>query len=291
MTQILVISSFVSTSSVGGSIAPATLAHLGIDCALAPTTLLGRHPGLGSPGGSAVPADRLASMLEGVEAHGEFNKCRGLITGYFASPEQVHVAAATIDKVRATKRPDTKPWLPPTQALIVVDTIMGDTAKGLYIREDTANAIRHDLIHRADVITPNLWEFAYLTRTDIHSLITPEDIWKASHALPCDALITSIPTTIGLGSLYIDKKHDAAWLCETPKLNGYVPHGTGDLATLLLAAALCENYEPKDALARAIGSTLGVIDAAVTQQLQDLPIAASGGIIRTPPKVQITRLH
>lgn len=291
MTQILVISSFVAASSVGGSIAPATLAHMGIDCALAPTTLLGRHPGLGSPGGSAVPADRLASMLEGVEAHGEFETCRGVITGYFASPDQVHVSTSTIDKVRASKRPETKPWLPPTKALIVVDPILGDSGKGLYIREDTAHAIRTDLIKRADVITPNLWEFAYLTRTDIKSLRTAEDVWKASQALPCDAMVTSIPSEIGLGTLYIEKKHDSAWLCETPKLNGYIPHGTGDLATLLLAAMLSENHEPKEALARAIGATSAIIEAAVTQNLKDLPIATSGEIIRMPPKVQIKRLH
>ena len=291
MTQILVISSFVATSSVGGSIAPATLAHLGIDCALAPTTLLGRHPGLGSPGGSAVPADRLASMLEGIEAHGDYDKCNGLITGYFASPEQVHVAADTIDKVRASKRPETKPWLPPTKAKIIVDPIMGDSDSGLYIREDTANAIRQDLIKRADVITPNLWEFAYLTRTDIHSLQTAEHVWKAAQSLPCDAMITSIPSEIGLGTLYIEKEHEAAWFCETPKLNGYIPHGTGDLATLLLSAYLSENYECKEALMKAIGGTSAVIEAAVTQNLKDLPIASSAHLIRTPPRVQTTHLH
>ncbi len=291
MTQILVISSFVAASSVGGSIAPATLAHLGIDCALAPTTLLGRHPGLGSPGGSAVPADRLASMLEGVEAHGEFARCRGVITGYFASPDQVHVAAATIDKVRATTRPESKAWLPPTDARIVVDPIMGDSHKGLYIREDTANAIKSELIQRADLITPNLWEFAYLTRTDINALRTPEDVWKACQGLPCDVMVTSIPTEIGLGNLLIERKHNSAWLCETPRQTGYIPSGTGDLATLLLSAYLCENHEPKESLARAIGGTAAIIESAVTQQLKDLPIAASGDVVRMPPKVQIKRLH
>jgi pyridoxine kinase len=291
MTEIIVISSYVAASSVGGSIAPATLAHMGIDCCLAPTTLLGRHPGLGSPGGSAVPADRLASLLEGVEAHRDFNTCRGVVAGYFASPEQVHVAAKTIDAVKASTRPPEKPWLPPTHATIIVDPIMGDAHSGLYIREDTAKEIKSTLIQRADLITPNLWEFAYLTKNELDKLKTPDDIIKAAEALPCDAMITSVPSDLGIGTLYIDRKHPAVWFAETPKSHGLVPHGTGDLITILVSAGLCENRSVEEALKRAVGSTASIIDRALTAQLQDLPIAASGDLVRTPPDIKLTRLR
>ena len=54
MKKLVVISSYVATSRVGGAIAALIGPALDIDPVLIPTTLLGRHPGLGAPGGGAV---------------------------------------------------------------------------------------------------------------------------------------------------------------------------------------------------------------------------------------------
>ena len=55
----------------------------------------------------------------------------------------------------------------PNKPIIIVDPVMGDEAPGLYIKPETAAALMADLVPRADILAPNLWEFARLTGTDL----------------------------------------------------------------------------------------------------------------------------
>src|SRR5580698_1461711 len=129
------------------------LSRLGIEPILVPTVQFGRHPGWGAPGGMPVGADTMAAMLQGIDAQGALGRLDAVITGYFASVDQVEVAARALDTVRAAS----------PAARLVVDPVMGDDGKGLYVREDVAKAIAADLIPRADLIAPNAWELARLT--------------------------------------------------------------------------------------------------------------------------------
>ena len=136
MPAILILSSHVAASAVGGSAQGVALARMGIETALVPTVLLGRHPGLGAPGGGAVSDAIFEGMLEGVAATGLLGRLDAVITGYFASPGQVAAAARIIGAVRAAS----------PGARIVVDPIMGDYPGGLYVPETVALAIVADLI-------------------------------------------------------------------------------------------------------------------------------------------------
>ncbi|MEM6627281.1 MAG: pyridoxine kinase, partial [Pseudomonadota bacterium] len=100
----VVMSSYVAASRVGGGGAAFVLPPLGVDPILIPTTLMGRHPGWGAPGGGAVAAEMFAGVLEGVEASGVFALCDAVLTGYFASPDQVEAAASAIDRIKAADR-------------------------------------------------------------------------------------------------------------------------------------------------------------------------------------------
>ena len=51
MPLVLVISSYVAASRVGGGIAPYVLGPMKVDAVHVPTCLFGRHPGWGPPGG------------------------------------------------------------------------------------------------------------------------------------------------------------------------------------------------------------------------------------------------
>src|SRR5277367_942621 len=99
-SMILILSSFVASSPVGGSAQAAALAALEIETVLAPTVLFGRHPGLGPPGGGPVDAAMFQGVLAGIEANGVFPKVEAVIAGYFAHPEQVAAAARAIDAVK-----------------------------------------------------------------------------------------------------------------------------------------------------------------------------------------------
>ena len=193
MASVLILSSFVAASRVGGGARALALARLGIEPILVPTVLLGRHPGHGPPGGGPASADTMEAMLGGIEAQGLFGQLEAVITGYFSTPEQTALAARTIDKAKAA-RPATR---------IVVDPIMGDAGKGLYVREETAAALAGGIVPRADLIAPNAWELGRLAGRPADD---PETAIAAARALGKPTLVSSLTAGEGLGVLYVDAR-------------------------------------------------------------------------------------
>src|SRR5471030_2479090 len=100
MARVLILSSYVAASRVGGGAQSLALARLGIEPILVPTVLFGRHPGYGPPGGSPVEPETFEAMIGGIEAQGLFGKLDAVITGHFSAPEQVAIAADTLGRVR-----------------------------------------------------------------------------------------------------------------------------------------------------------------------------------------------
>jgi pyridoxal/pyridoxine/pyridoxamine kinase len=96
--MILILSSFVAASPVGGGAQVLALAGIEVESVLAPTVLFGRHPGLGPPGGGAVDPALFAGVLAGIEADGVFARADAVITGYFAHPDQVASAARDLGR-------------------------------------------------------------------------------------------------------------------------------------------------------------------------------------------------
>lgn len=236
MGGILILSSFVAASDVGGGFQAKALGGLEIDSILVPTVLFGRHPGLGPPGGGATPIEIFEGMLEGVAASGAFAGLDAVITGYFADPAQVDAAARTVDAIKAL-RPD---------ILVVVDPIMGDTGKGLYVKAAVAEAVIGELVPRAGLIAPNAWELERLSGkpvTDVPSAVA------ASRRLACDVLVSSIPMGARIGVLWAGERE--AWLASHKRAPS-APNGTGDLLTCLFTAALLGGAAPPDALETAV---------------------------------------
>src|SRR5471030_2395057 len=153
MARVLILSSYVASSRVGGGAQALALARLGIEPILIPTVLFGRHPGHGTPGGAAVEAETFEAMLGGVEAQGLFGRLDAVITGHFSTPEQVAIAADTLGKVRVAA----------PKARLIVDPVMGDDGKGLYVKPAVAEALVRLLAPLADLLAPNAWELAWLT--------------------------------------------------------------------------------------------------------------------------------
>jgi len=235
MPRVLILSSHVAASPVGGSAQVVALARRGIDTVLVPTVLFGRHPGLGPPGGGPVPIETFEGMLRGVRASGALEGIDAVITGYFASADQVAAAARTIDAVRATNR----------GARIVVDPIMGDHPKGLYVREEVALLIAADLVPRADLVTPNAWELERLAGAPITDPLT------AGRALGRPILVSSIDRDEDIAVLYADS-HEA-WLASHRRIDN-APNGSGDRLTALFTAALILGGSRSEALREAVSA-------------------------------------
>ena len=98
--QVITISSQVAVGLVGNSVIFPTMLALGVSPIALSTIMLSNHPGLARPEGLAMPADKLAAMLE-----------RLIALGYI-EPDAVIAAAETpttaTRSAPAASRPATK---------------------------------------------------------------------------------------------------------------------------------------------------------------------------------------
>jgi pyridoxine kinase len=250
MARVLILSSYVAASRVGGGAQALALARLGIEPILVPTVVFGRHPGHGAPGGA--PLETFEAVLGGVEAAGAFAGLDAVITGHFSSAAQVASAAEALGRVRVAS-PGVR---------IIVDPIMGDADTGLYVREPVAEAIAAELIPLADVARPNAWELERLTGL---SVTDPDSAVAAARSLGKPTLVSSVPMDDSrpsayerdIGAAYV--LEGDAWLARHAEFGG-APKGTGDLLTAIFTACIVQRMQPDDALRVATGVVVDAID-------------------------------
>jgi pyridoxine kinase len=276
MPLALVLSSFVAASRIGGAAQQYVLAAHKIDPVLVPTVMLGRNPARGS-GGQATPPALFARMLADVEADALFGMVDLVITGHFSSAEQVEIAADALARIQAASE---------RAPVVVVDPILGDYPKGLYVRPEVAEAVAGRLVPLADWITPNLWELTYLTGVEIESAAQAA---MAARRLGKPALITSAPVDEGeIGILIVEP--DAATLFSHRRLD-QAPNGTGDLVTASFGAGLVEGLTPAAAAERAARAAAETVQAAQDWRAPELPIVALGErLVRPTAALRIDRL-
>jgi pyridoxine kinase len=276
MPLALVLSSFVAASRIGGAAQQYVLAAHGIDPVLVPTVMLGRNPARGSEG-QATPPELFARMLADVEADALFGLVDLVITGHFSSREQVEIAADALVRVQAAAE---------RAPVVIVDPIMGDTPKGLYVKAEVAEAVASRLVPLADWITPNLWELGYLSGGPVDSAAAAI---AAARRLGKPALVTSAPAGADeVGLLLVET--DGAVLFAHPRLP-LAPSGTGDLVTASFGAGLVQGLPPRAAAERAARAASEAVQAAQDWRAPELPIVALGQrLVRPTAALRIEQL-
>jgi pyridoxine kinase len=246
--------------------------------------LYGRHPGWGPPGGARVPHEMLEGMLAGIEANKLLGQTDLVLTGYFASPDQVKAAAQAIDAVRGAKR---RGYGAETarQPVVIVDPTIGDSGKGLYVPAEVAEAVAEQLVPRADILAPNAWELQHLTGAQAR---TPEEMVSAARRLGKPVLVSSVMQGKEIGVIYADETQ--AWMAAHPRAAS-APKGTGDLLTALFGAALLDGLTGSYALGRAVGGLAETVAAAQASSAAELPIVGMAQRLKaTSPSVRLERL-
>lgn len=267
MSVALILSSFVAASRIGGAAQQYVLAAHRIDPILAPTVMFGRSPAKGAQGEVTAPPV-LRRMLADIEADAMFGEVDLVITGHFSAAEQVSIAADLLGRIRdgAQRRP-----------IVIVDPIMGDAPKGLYVKPDVAEAVAERLAPLADWITPNLWELGRLAGREV------EDARSAAAAvrsLGRRALVTSVPAGAGeIGLLLADG--ETATLFAHARAD-QAPSGTGDLVTASFGAGLIEGLTPPAAAERAARAAAEAVTAARALKSADLPLIAIADRLVSP---------
>jgi pyridoxine kinase len=122
----------------------------GLECSVIPTAVLSAHTGF--PG--SYCRDMTSDMRRFARHWAALDlKFNALYSGYLCDPEQTGIVCDIIDSFR------------PIDGVVVVDPAFGDDGK-LYAMQSSAMVSEMaSLCKKADVITPNLTEAAFLTET------------------------------------------------------------------------------------------------------------------------------
>jgi pyridoxine kinase len=262
---ILSIQSQVVGARVGNSVAAFAMERLGVRVLQLPTTLLGRRPDRGAPGGGPMPGAIMAALFEGLAGDGTLGEIDAVLSGYLGDQEQVAVILDIAERVKAANR----------DAVFVCDPVLGDEGK-LFVSNEIADAVINGLIPRADWLAPNAYELGLITGKTIDGL---DSAREASRRFGKPVLTSSIRTAIGLGVLYAAPGGD--WFSETARLPR-APKGAGDLLTSLFTARRVLGQAPAVALEAATGAVYDVIVRSLAAESEDLALPAAQDLLIDP---------
>lgn len=265
MKTVLSIQSQVAGARVGNSVAAFAMERLGVRVFQLPTTILGRRPDHGAPGGGALPAATLASILDGLAEDGLFTEIDAVLSGYLGQADHAAVIVDAVTRIKAAN----------PKALFVCDPVLGDEGK-LFVSEGIADAVMNGLVPHADWLMPNAFELGLLTSTTIDGLETAR---KAARRIGKPVLVSSIRTAIGLGNLLCAPQSE--WFCETARLPR-APKGTGDLLSALYVGRRVRGDAPAIALEGATGSVYDVIVRSLAAESEDLLLPGAQDVLSDP---------
>ena len=276
MKTILSIQSQVAGARVGNSVAAFAMERLGVRVLQLPTVLLGRRPDHGPPGGGAVGAEMLASMIDGLAADGLLGEIDAVLTGYIGAADQAPVILDAVARIKAAN----------AKAIFVCDPVLGDEGR-TFVKDEVAEAVLNSLCAHADWLTPNLYELGLITGTQIDGL---GDARAAAKRINKPVLCSSIRTALGLGNLLAAPTGD--WFCETPRLPR-APKGTGDLLSALYVARRVRGDALAIALEGATGAVYDVIVRSMAAESEDLLLPEAQDVLNDPvtwPRARFTEL-
>jgi pyridoxine kinase len=262
---ILSIQSQVVGARVGNSVAAFAMERLGVRVLALPTTLLGRRPDRGAPGGGPLPASTLAALIDGLGADGLFAEIDAVLTGYLGAPEQV---AVILDAVERIKQENPK-------AVFACDPVVGDDGR-LFVNDALADAVLNGLAANADWLMPNAYELGLMAARTIDSASAARD---AARRFGKPVLTSSIRTATGLGNLYVAPGSE--WFCETMRLPR-APKGAGDLLSALFVARRLRGDALILALEGATGAVYDVIVRSIAADSEDLMLPEAQDVLADP---------
>ena len=177
-----------------------------------------------------------------------------VMTGYMGEVGHVSLAAEAIDYLNVP--------------IVLVDPVMGDGSReegGLYIPKERAEAICDHLIPRADIATPNLWEWRYMTG----NLGEPDGTPPRPLAGTTETLVTSVTQGKQIGAMLFEGGH--AHTIMHQRYDG-IPNGGGDTLAAAYLGQRLHGIDPKTALGRSVAAVFAVMGEADASDAGELPL-------------------
>lgn len=261
MAVILALSSQVAHGHIGLSAALPVWQRLGHEVIALPTILLSNHPAHPSFTGERVAPRLLRRMLATLADAGHLASVDAVAIGYLPSIDHVRLAADLVDVVRQAA----------PNALMVCDPILGDEPNGLYLDRAAAEAIRDQIVPRADVSTPNAFELGWLTAQRISTISAAVSASYSLAGSSRSVITTSVPLDRTTLATVMVAAGTACAVAVTKQAR--VPHGTGDLFAALYVGHALAGHATTDSLSRAVAGTGAAIAASLGRL--DLDIVAN----------------
>jgi pyridoxine kinase len=254
--NLISIQSHVAYGHVGNSAAVFALQRLGCEVWPVHTVQFSNHTGYGAWQGDVFAADRVSAVIDGIADLGVLRSCDGVLSGYVgavATGDAILNAAARVKAANPAAR-----WC--------CDPVIGNRARGDFVRPGVAAFLRDRAVPAADVVTPNHFELDRLTgqdttgqgTTDLAAILEAVD---ALHARgPRAVLVTSVRSdATPADSLdVIASGADGRHLVRTPRLDTPA-NGAGDLIAALFFFHLLCSGSAAQALGAATSSVFGLL--------------------------------
>jgi pyridoxine kinase len=223
-----------------------------------------------------LEADLVADLLKGIEERDAVDAASMILSGYLGSADVAAVVADFVARAKA-RNPALR---------YACDPVLGDRDRGLFVRADIPSLVRERLIPLADIVTPNHFEFEWLTG---QTATTIDQMTRAARALvqrgPSTVVVTSAElddTPEGqIESLAIEASE--AFRVRTPKLP-ISPNGTGDLFAALFASARLRQADTPDALSHAASAIFAVLERTALRGTEEMRIVESGELLVHPKR-------
>ena len=251
--KVLAVSSEVGIGAVGLSILRFVLAAQKVSLLSLPTVFLPSRPDMGTVLRHIFPAQLLEQQIEALNHDGLLDTLDGVLTGYFAEAEQVTVMAKTIRALK-TQNPD---------LYVLVDPVLGDFDTGLYVPSDVAARVRDELVPLADIITPNLFEFLWLTGEESLQDAHGPDVLQSLFQLRYKVAVPRLVIT----SAQIRPPKLLTCLIADDVVTGFeshyfpaVPKGTGDVFAATLLGHLLQHGSSHEKLEEGVRATVKALE-------------------------------
>ena len=251
VATVVAISSFVMRGTVGLRPIIFALERRGHTVIAVPTVVLPWHPGFG-PATRTVP-EELPTQLEELATS---VKPDGILTGYFATADDVVAAGRFIDAMQV-------------DGPVLVDPVSADEG-GPYVPQPVREALLRELVPRANVLTPNAAEAELYAGPEGPAALAPVVCVTSAEKTK-----RAITTELTAGNERMSFRHDRA---------AVAPHGTGDLTAALLMAGILEQASFEVAVMDALAATLAVVEASSGP---DLALAEAQQALVAPPRERI----
>jgi pyridoxine kinase len=272
--NLLSIQSHVAYGHVGNSAAVFALQRLGCEVWPVHTVQFSNHTGYGDWTGEVFAADKIAAVVDGIAARGVFGTCDGVLSGYVGSVATGDAILAAVAKVKAAN----------PNAAYCCDPVIGNRARGEFVRPGITEFMRERAVPAAQIVTPNHFELDRLTGRETASLADILAAIAAIHARgPRAVLVTSVrsnETPDGMLDV-IASDSGGRYLVRAPRL-ATPANGAGDLVAALFFFHYLRGGGAAAALAGATASVYGLLRRTLAAGASEMLLIAAQDELVSP---------